>query len=148
MDDRPLSEIFKDLPESFERLENRIKRLELLSRLFIAPILPYSGCISHEKVRDHLAILVARDKPKNDWDDGGRWTARYSNEFEHTQLGLKISLDWNSKPGEILDAILSIAAIEERTPRSILMEIDPDVFPSAVDALAASAEDPCDGVSE
>ncbi len=41
----------------------------------------------------------------------------------------------------LADALLTLAALSETTPRELLMRIDPTVFPSAVDALGAVGEE-------
>ena len=107
-------------------LQTRITRLEMTVTLWLAP------------VRD---CTLNRETFKRWLDDNWR-TGSFASEYRHETSHVMVKLPNDGEQwawgAELREVLLTIAAVEGRTPRDLLLEIDPNAFPSAIDALGAT----------
>jgi len=127
----------REFVEEFEKLVERIERLEQVVRLFLAPILPHELMLLRtEPFEQYLADRCRDDEAT--WQRG-----TYTGYYTHIKTNMEVNISgppWESQE-KLLDALLTIAAAEGRMPARVLADIQPDVFPSAVDHLAAIADE-------
>jgi hypothetical protein len=127
--------------EAIEEMVRRLERVEHIIKLLAAPVLPYKSELKKEAFHKYLE---ARCSP--DWNDTEKpWEASsYTGEFTHkkTSTVVKIPTQWDiDEPDQMIDLLLTIASFEGRMPARVLADIQPDAFPSAIDALAAATQE-------
>ena len=117
----------------WEQVETRLRRLEMLTELFLAPL---SGVFWDWQVADSMKAWL---------DTSAEWDQVSPDSWRHRKTSVQVSI--NSAFTHMLEdalpkVLLAMAACAGRTPRDLLLEIAPDAWPSAVDALGAvSRED-------
>lgn len=116
------------LIDAMRNLEQRLTRLEMLGALWLAPV---QECV--------LGV-----EPFKTWLDHNWLTGSYAREYRHSLSNVRVTLPdiaaWDLQQ-RMQELLLTIAACVGRTPRDLLLEIQPDAFPSAVDALGALTRD-------
>lgn len=126
--------------QSLEDMVRRIERLERVVTLLAASVLPYKPLLSREAFVKYLAPLCSDDQ----YDKQKPWRCNYSQAFTHkdtfTQIDFSQLSYGEGSEDQLMDHLITIASLEGRMPARVLADIQPDVFPSAVDALATVAD--------
>lgn len=132
--------------DTMRQLVARVDRLELVTHLLVAPIREAVENLTPSMFCVYMDKLVSRDRSSyTGWKSD--LTHRYVREHDEPRVEVDLSGMMSSSIGaglqtdadrrRLVDALLIVAAIEEFTPRELLMEVDSTVFDSVVDALAA-----------
>ena len=131
----------QDFLESLGEMVRRLERVERIVKLFAAPVLPYAFELKKEAFHKYL-----EERCSPDWDNTEKpWKAgNYTGEFTHkqTSITVKVPDQWGTEgEDQLIELLLTIAGFEGRMPARVLADIQPDVFPSAVDALAIATQE-------
>lgn len=125
--------------ESIGEMVQRLERVERIVTLIAGPVLPLKGLLTlsyFEKYLDDRSSASYDTDPEKPWRKGAY--AEYTHKTAN--IVLKLPNQWDCADGtKLLEALLTIAALEGRMPSRVLVDIQPDVF-SAVDALATVVE--------
>lgn len=137
-----LGQSSQDFVQGIQDMVQRLERLERIARLFLAPILPYKHDLKREAFFKYLEAHCSLE-----WNDEDKpWKAgNLTGEFEHkqTMTTVKVPDQWSTDGtyADLLDLLLTIASFEGRMPARVLADIQPDIFPSAIDALALATQE-------
>ncbi len=115
-----------DLSRWMEALERRLARLDGLVTLFLAPV---NDC--NLELSAFQGYLMAHE---------GAWAVNGRAGWRHLTSGVQLTLpdagDYELKLN-LREVLLAISVAEGRTPAAMLTRIQPDAFPSVVDALGS-----------
>ena len=113
--------------EAIRGLEARLCRLESITALFLVRV---RYCTFKAGPFQKWFEARATDKTWRPGHYGASWT----HEATGVSICLPDSYDVNAH-NHFLEVLLTVAACEGRIPADLLLEIDADAFPSAIDAL-------------
>jgi len=128
--------------EEVGQLLNRIDRLEKITRLFLAPVLPYAHALTPEAFTRYLDDRCPCSGREAEGEREPEWfKGNYTGYYTHRKTRVEVDISGWDADKKLLDALLMIAAAEGRMPSRVLADIQPDAFPSAVDHLATLVDE-------